>query len=36
MISPGDGYKWEDKGLFIGKELKNNVESNTLLNEKYK
>ena len=36
MISPGDGYKWEDKKLFIGKELKNNVESNTLLNEKHK
>jgi 3-deoxy-D-glycero-D-galacto-nononate 9-phosphate synthase len=36
MISPGDGYKWEDKKLFIGKELKNNVELNTLLNEKHK
>ena len=36
MISPGDGYKWEDRKLFIGKELKNNVELNTLLNEKHK
>ena len=31
MISPGDGYKWEDRKLFIGKELKINVQSNTLL-----
>ena len=36
MISPGDGYKWRDKELFVGKELKINVESNTLLNEKHK
>ena len=36
MISPGDGYKWVDKKLFIGKKLKNNVEYNTLLDEKHK
>jgi len=35
MISPGDGYKWEDKGIFIGKELKIDIEYNTLLNEKH-
>ena len=36
MISPGDGYKWVDKKLFIGKKLKNNIEYNTLLDEKHK
>jgi sialic acid synthase len=36
MISPGNGYKWGDKDLFIGKKLKTNIESNTLLNEKHK
>ena len=33
MISPGDGYKWEDRKLFIDCELKNNVEYNTLLKQ---
>lgn len=35
MISPGNGFKWDDKDKFIGKKLLNNVKSNTLLNEKY-
>jgi len=35
MISPGDGYKWDDKNLFIGNKLKLNIEYNTLLNEKH-
>ena len=35
MISPGDGFKWEDKKLFIGKKLKVNIKHNTLLNEKH-
>jgi len=35
MISPGDGYKWGDRNLFVGNKLKLNVEYNTLLNEKY-
>ena len=31
MISPGDGYKWHDKDKFIGKQLKQNVNKNTLV-----
>lgn len=36
MISPGDGFKWDNRNAFIGKKLKNNVKYNTLLNEKHK
>ena len=36
MISPGNGFKWSDKNLFIGNKLKLNVGYNTLLNEKHK
>ena len=36
MISPGDGYSWDEKIFFIGKKLKTNVEYNTLLDEKHK
>jgi len=35
MISPGNGFKWNDKDKFIGKKLLNNVKSNILLNEKH-
>lgn len=31
MISPGDGYKWEDRHKFIGVALSNSIEANTLL-----
>jgi len=31
MISPGNGYKWNDRYKFIGVALPNDIEVNTLL-----
>ena len=31
MISPGDGYKWEDRNKFIGQRATKDIEINTLL-----
>jgi len=31
MISPGDGYKWDDKELFIGKRVSKFTKKNTIL-----
>ena len=33
MISPGDGYKWEHRSKFIGKQATRNIEFNTLLTD---
>ena len=32
MISPGNGYKWEDRHNFIGMMVNRNVEANTIIN----
>jgi sialic acid synthase SpsE len=34
MISPGSGFKWQDRNKFIGKTVNCNIESNTLITEK--
>ena len=34
MISPGNGFKWNDIGKFVGKKISKDLEKNTLLNIK--
>ena len=34
MISPGNGFKWNDIGKFVGKKINKDLEKNTLLNIK--
>ena len=31
MISPGDGYNWEDRNKFMGHRATKDIEINTLL-----
>ena len=31
MLSPGDGFKWIDKDLVIGKKVKKNIEANEII-----
>ncbi len=33
MISPGNGYKWQDRNDFVGKMVNRNVLKNTLLTD---
>jgi hypothetical protein len=33
MISPGDGFKWQDRDKFIGKIINCDVKSNTLITQ---
>jgi len=33
MISPGDGYKWEDLPQLIGKTFKRTAEENTIIKD---
>lgn len=34
LLSPGDGYKWRDKHLIIGKKVKNDIDSDMIIYEK--
>ena len=31
MLSPGDGFKWSEKNLVIGKEAKKNIAANEII-----
>ena len=31
LLSPGDGIKWTDRELIIGKELRQNIEKNEII-----
>ena len=31
LLSPGDGFKWSEKGMIIGKKLKNQIPENELI-----
>lgn len=31
LLSPGDGYKWDDRAIIIGKTLKNDIEANEII-----
>ena len=33
MLSPGGGYKWEEKNKIIGQTITKIIEANTLVNE---
>jgi len=33
MISPGNGYKWQDKNKFIDRMVNREIEPNTLITD---